>query len=335
MSEDITSGQNLWAELIAPIDNYYSRHRTQFTHLAHYCSFASLEGIIQNKELWFSPVALMNDYKEVSTGQRILIDEFKDGGKLSDLITPLKENFQETLQALDEEFQRRIESDWAESFISCWSMIRPDNEDIYHPCDNLTMWRGYASEGNGVCIIANPTEISPVENAHRSEIIAVPVFYETRSDFVERARGALSHYFNHLSTLSDEMRSQWKWLISSAFGEICFVLAITHKHQGFDAEREWRFIWRRAHNLNGEGLERHVKPKLNASGLFERFCLPLCNDPEITPGSLEPENFITGILIGPCDQQYFKKRAVVNLLRSNGFEDAESIVRVSGIPFRR
>lgn len=324
------SEDKIWEWLIEPMGDDYDAARPTFTHLAHYCDFSSLNGIISNNEIWFSPVALMNDFDEITAGQQMLIEHSKKGTALNATWQQLETEQPDLWTLLNQEFSDRIDSDWADSFVSCWSMRNLDANEH----DNLTMWRGYASEGNGVSIVIDPSHISPIV-AHMSEIVAAPVRYETPDEYIDRATKRFGPFFARLLDIPAETRWEHRNIIAAAFGEMCFSLAITHKHPGFDAEREWRFIWRNEPRRQDNSLAGYVQPRLTTDGPFERFCLPLRDDVEITPGSLQATNLIVSVMIGPCERAYFKKRAVVNLLQSHGFTNAEAMVTISDIPFRK
>lgn len=229
--------ERIWDSLISPQSIAYDKYYDLFTHLVHYCDFAALNGIISQKEIWLSPVALMNDYNELRKGQKLFKRFAQDGEPLQDLGRALQDTQVDLFNLLSDEFNNRLHSDWTNSYVSCWSMRDiPSNEH-----DDLTMWRGYASEGNGVAIVIDHSKINP-EGDFAGEIVASPVLYETEENFAIRAKECLESFFDNLMKLDPKVRLENKSIVARAFGELCFHLAITHKHLGFAAEKEWRFI---------------------------------------------------------------------------------------------
>lgn len=92
-------------------------------------------------------------------------------------------------------------------------------------------------------------------------------------------------------------------------------------------------VWRRHRDAIGPRVE-YVKAKVGPRGLYEYFCLPIKSDPELTTSELKIQNLIREVMIGPTDDAYLKKLAVLSLLRTNGFDLEQTQVTISQIPFR-
>ncbi len=165
-----------------------------------------------------------------------------------------------------------------------------------------------------------------------SEIIACPVFHETEEAFAARAAQAFESYFLALARWGAQANDHHD-LAADAFAELCFYLAVTHKHPGFFAEREWRFAWRKTRHVQSS-LQSHLRPCLISGSLVERFCFPIRPHADVSPAELDIRRVISSIMIGPCDDQYLKRLAVMNLMTSRGFSEVAEKVTGSTIPFR-
>lgn len=319
---------NVWDSLTSPTHAGFLERADELKGLVHYTTFPTLQGLITNNELWFSPIATMNDFAEVSAGKHLLERLSVANGPLSNPINQIREFDAELWQKFNEAYQHSTADDLCNTFVSCWSSCDPN--DASH--DNLTMWRGYAAEGNGVAIVIDPLQLS-LDVDFRSDIITRPVFYESEAEFAVRAQKQITHFFDRLQRLSSEQIARHEFHVVQAFVEICFDLAITHKHPGFAAEREWRFIWRR-HRSDDEFLQSCVKPQNTARGMLEYLCLPLKKNPSLGPTEFILSKLVDEIMVGPTDDAFMKSQAVKSLLRHNGFDPSSTKVSISQIPYR-
>ncbi|OQW62404.1 MAG: hypothetical protein A4S17_07845 [Proteobacteria bacterium HN_bin10] len=318
---------NIWEDLTGFVSETFQHRIHEVGELAHYTNFAALKNILETEEMWFSSVTQMNDYDEIVRGKELLIELSAEGSALHEVVM--------RIQALNEPLWRRANqafvsnqfADLFNTYISCWSACHP--ADRTH--DNLTMWRGYAANGNGVAMVVSPLALGMLPGV-LSEIIACPVFYETESEFAGRAVRAFERYLEGLARWNSVADSHHE-LVADAFAELCFYLAVTHKHPGFSAEREWRFVWRKERHSQS-ALNSYLRPCLIAGDLVERFCFPIRPNQGVSPAELDIRRVISSIMIGPCEDQYLKRLAVVNLMASRGFDNAANKVVVSTIPFR-
>jgi len=216
MSEDET--ENLvWSKLTEPAQMPFINRMNELTGLVHYTSFPGLRGIIENEELWFSPVAGMNDFQEVSRGKQMLEVLSNKGQPLHEVITELLNEGERSGLAFEQAYETSKGGDLFDTFVSCWSTC--DLNKSEH--DNLSMWRGYASDGNGAAILINPTDLGLVQ-LFESHIVAYPVFYETEDAFIERARGSLAHFLENLQALDQDALKEHAHHAVDAFTDLCF-----------------------------------------------------------------------------------------------------------------
>lgn len=328
MTSTETEADQVWDQLTHPTQVGFLERASELLRLIHYTTFPTLEGIVSNRELWFSPIAMMNDFAEVTGGKQLLERLSRRGGPLHPVMEEIKAFDQSLWEKFNAAYQNTASSDLYDTFVSCWSA--PDPVTLNH--DNLTMWRGYASEGNGVAIVIDPVQLS-LDEDFRSSIITRPVFYETEKKFAERADKRMRHFLKNLRRLDRDLIKRHEFHVVQAFAELCFNLAITHKHEGFSAEREWRFIWRR-HRSDDAYLDSCVKPRNTARGMLEYLCLPLKTNPSLGPSDFDLSKIVVEVMVGPTDDAVLKSQAVRSLLKQNGFDLGATKVTISQIPYR-
>lgn len=329
MNDDVDRLEQIWLHLMEPVQETYSLNRLHLDALVHYTSFEGFQGIVESNEFWFSPVSAMNDIEEVRRGKRFIVENASAGRKAASSLFAIQRIDPELWQAMSNEFDARLDWDAKNTFISCWSECNPN----YYTHDDLTMWRGYGNDGNGVAFVVNP-DMFLLNRGYASEIIACPVSYETEAQFAARAANFFRAFAVNLLSLSSEERDNYRELVIQAFAEICFYLAISHKHTGFSREREWRFVWRRNPILDTDELEKFVLTKSSPSGMLERLCLPLLDNPGFAEGTLDLRKLISRIMVGPAQDMEASERALNNLLRKNGFDLSFTTVERSSIPYR-
>lgn len=270
----------------------------------------------------------MNDYEEVTRGKELLGRLSAHGESLFQVIFDIRSIDAELGDQFNETYKHHLSTDLFDTFVSCWSVCTPESGDH----DNLAMWRGYAADGNGVAIVIDPIALG-LPDLFESEIVIYRVHYETDQEFALRALKVLEHFRDNLKKIEKSVLRANVGYAINAFAEVCFLLAITHKHSGFKQEREWRFVWRRHKDHDGTytSLVRAVSGR---RGMYEYFCFPIKPDERITSAPLDIRKIIKEVMIGPTDDSYLKARAVKTLLAAAGFDLAQTAVTISPIPYR-
>ena len=237
----------------------------------------------------------------------------------------IRQQFPDFFGQLDRDFTRRLAADRDHTFISCWS----ECDELARTHDDLTMWRAYGGDGNGVAIVVDPASFLGDDGAPNA-ILACPVYYEDERSFLARAANYFQAFaINYMFMAADE-RDAYPDLCVEAFSELCFYLAVTHKHPAFASEKEWRFVWRRSPGSEPD-MEKLVKPCTTPQGLFEKLCLPL--DGTYTNSSINL-SVVRSVMIGPCEDAQAKERAVRNLFGAAGLNEGEFLIGHSEIPYR-
>lgn len=322
---DEETAEHYWRQLLSPWLDLHSRRLTTLTHLVHYCTFETLAGMVSTEELWFSPPILMNDINEIVAGKQQIIQNAAYTRPVGAAMRVLEQTAPSFWASVRVDFEEKFVSDMEHTFISCWSECVPTENSH----DNLTMWRGYAREGNGVAVVADVSHFV----GGTFDIVSCPVFYETPEAFEERAVQAVRAFLVDYLNIPEQDRITYEYLTVAAFSDLIFYLSVSHKHPAFDAEKEWRFIWRRRPQFPSD-LDQYVKAKVSAQGLIERFCLPIDGRIETNVSTLDMREMITEVMVGPCDFQDAQVNGVRRLLESAGFDLDRVLVTASGIPFR-
>lgn len=175
----------LWGELIDFEFQTFMSRAGGVNELVHYTNFAGLKGIVETEELWFSSASTTNDIAEISRGKSILERMTADGQPLHAIIKSIQDLEPKFWEPLNLNYRNRHFGDFYHTYISCWSECELSSRSH----DNLTMWRGYAADGNGVAIVVDATQLVTPGNIP-SDIVMCPVFYESEAEFVVRARAA-------------------------------------------------------------------------------------------------------------------------------------------------
>lgn len=325
---DDEEAEIVWDALTQPAQLTFLERMHELTGLVHYTDFSALEGIVRNREVWFSSVMAMNDFDEVVRGKQLLEEMSLEGGPLHDIIKTIFNYDEEIGRLFNSSYRDHIEGDLFETFVSCWSTCDPKQREH----DNLTMWRGYASEGNGVAIVIDPLALG-LDKLFDSHIIICPVFYETVEEFADRAKRLLTLFHDKVLEVGVDLIRKHSGFAAGAFAEVCFYLAITHKHPQFRQEKEWRFVWRN-HKEPNERRKNFLQSKIVRRGLYEFFCFPIETDLELAPVEMSIHSLIQEVMVGPTDDSYLKSRAVRTLLSKHGFDVTRTHTTISEIPFR-
>lgn len=325
LSQD--DAESVWYALNAPSLELTRSRGANLKLLAHYTSFAALKGIVEHNELWFSPVASMNDWDEIRRGKRLLMQLSEEGAPLDRCFSEIRSVNGHIWDRLNAAFAGRLETDFDHTFVSCWT-----EAEKLADVDELAMWRGYGGDGNGVAIVIDPVAAG-FGSETGGEIISCAVEYETPKEFSDRSCAVLEGFWQRLQKLDERLVQEQFHVVESAFAELCFYLAVTHKHPGFKLEREWRLVWRRHLDVDGV-LAPLVRSEVSSRGLYEYLCLPLEDNPHVLPTPIDPHQLVRAVLIGPTEDAASKAQAVRQLLYRAGFDPQLTTVSTSAIPYR-
>jgi len=309
----------VYTELLEPVLEGFALRQPRVSHMVHYCDRAALEGIVNSKEFWFNPISLMSDISEIVAGKELIVAAAEHGQPAAKAMFAMQQWVEDFWERAKADFEARLAHDREHTFIACWSEC--DLGRNTH--DDLSMWRGYGDDGDGYALVVKSDALLSI-NRPRS-IVVLPVEYQSEAEFKARAANYIKTFAINFLHLSDLEREQCADVAVRAFSDLCFYLAVSHKHVGFAVEKEWRLIWQR-----DPGNETEVDSLVATRLGFERLCWPLTGFGE--HNQYLRLDSIKQVMVGPCNTAAERERAVRTLFRGAG---CAPDVAHSRIPYRR
>lgn len=263
--------------------------------LYHYTSFASLYGIMKNKELWYGNTATMNDKSEV-------IDF------VNRLDTALEQELAPECQKKRKEFFKRMRDRLTDEypFAICFSRLR----------DNAAQWERYADNAKGVCITVNAERFTSLIFHNSLGLGNVHYDYDIKKHDHFKI---VKHYLTtdkFISGFYDET------------GLIDNVLACGyfHKHESFNTEEEVRSsnFWK---NIPSHSKIDYVQMSGQIKKVLKINLGELC-----TQEAVEFEDLFEEITIAPRSEQ--NKYELVSFLKSVELDTLAGKVKISQCPLR-
>lgn len=212
--------------------------------LYHYCSVPTFYSIIKNRSIWLSDVSKSNDSLElrwILWELRLFMmqqwltyaNNSQESGKTVDF-----DMFNKTYKVIDSFLKSEIKKNW----VFCLSERK----------DDLGQWRGYADDGSGLAIGF------AAKNFYVMDVLALEK--DNSFDFcfrkVEYGKKKLAAYFDRLSEnidLSAERSSDEVIASLLRCVDVTLDVAGWYKNDGFQAEREWRLIYKQTFQRLLEG----------------------------------------------------------------------------------
>ena len=110
--------------------------------LYHYCSLSTFYSIVQNQSIWLSDITKSNDSKELLWAIEKFISFFENEIRWNTFDNAIEwKDIQDTLQLIKKAKQYKYQE-----FLKSWVFCLSEKKD------NLGQWRGYADDGQGICI---------------------------------------------------------------------------------------------------------------------------------------------------------------------------------------
>lgn len=263
--------------------------------LYHYTSFASLYGIMKNKEIWYGNTATMNDKSEVI-------------GFINRLNKALEEELSSEHQEKRETFFTkmcdRLTGEYP--FALCFSRLK----------DNAAQWERYADNARGVCITFNAERF--ISLIFHNFLGFGNVFYDYNIKEHEHFK-IVKHYL-----CTDELISGF-WNEKGLMDNI-LACGYSFKHESFKTEEEVRSstFWNNTpphSKVEFVSMNGRIKKvlKLNLKELCSEECV-------------EFEDLFEEVTIAPRSGQ--NKYELVSFLESVGLEKLAGNVKKSECPLR-
>jgi hypothetical protein len=268
--------------------------------LAHYTSIKTLEKIAQTGEIWFSNPLYMNDVDELRYGMNLGLHAVRSHTGLREACPPAHYN------ALLDAFDQLYSTFDNDSAFDVYVFSCSEHDDRIGDDGLLSMWRGYGGDGNGVAIVFDMAQLL----AARTPLLIRQVQYLSYEESEAWMDAKLQRFAQALQQAGGPVE-QMKQAAAALFERIK-VFALFTKHRGFHEEREWRVVYLREQDREGELTQqlhytidtRGIEPKL-------RFTTDALGGPQAGPTLRE---MVQRIILGPVLATPLALRSVERML---------------------
>lgn len=309
---------SIWSKIADP-----SEFTTRRPLLAHYTSIATLEKIVQHKELWFSNPLFMNDMQELQYGINLGETALYQSQTLKNACGD-----QHRYQILIEEFQRCLNNFRFEHYFDTYALCFSEHDQARDSDGLLSMWRGYGNHGNGAAIVIDSAKINPIDG---TSLLLGNVHYGTST----QREGWVRERIEIFSKCIESMRIPTEHLKTAAFAifERIKLFAIFSKHDGFSEEREWRAVYVKEQDRSSifSGM---LSYSLGPRGIEPKLKLSLGPTPGWPGLDLSLANIVNKIVLGPSLSSPMMIKSVHRMLDSHGISELKERITASTTPYR-
>jgi len=271
--------------------------------LYHYCSGASLMGIVEGRKLWMGSACFLNDPLEWRWLPRVAVELLKKNYRPTvpaQRIGARRNGHWELLSMLEEREERDAER--VGIFIA----------SLTEKHDDLGQWRAYANDAKGYCVGFSTA--------------ALPIKPQKVIYSLERHREIAARIIDDAVAKDGRLKRQW-----GAEGCIAMMrrLQPAMKPPCYEQEAEWRMI------VEGEMIPHWSDGKLSHPNAND-IGLRLRGDSIVPYFKLAlPAESVTSVTIGPQQPELDATRYALKLLLArNEFTNARIEIASSSIPYR-
>ncbi|ACF11915.1 conserved hypothetical protein [Chlorobaculum parvum NCIB 8327] len=292
----------------------------------HYTSAESAFSIIRNKRANMCNAVHMSDYREVQNGFNFMDDFVSKKNKHWVKFGNIIEEF------LPGVFDRSIKvyNDYSRGAKdNLYFLSVSEHDESENELGRLSMWRVFGGQSNHVAIVLRIPALSVVSQA--LGISFNPVLYAEKDQYYYELDEVIKNVKNNeffLKRLSPD-------LVVNAIVSMILVNVFCIKHKGFQEEREWRCIYLPECGLPEFSSQLIESGEDEIAGFSQKICkMPL--DSAIHPmlSAIDFCKMFDSLIIGPSECPDSMYEAFCRELTNIGVLEAESKVRVSGIPVR-
>lgn len=246
----------------------------------HYTTFEGLEGILKTRSLWLSHNSSLNDYSE---GKYWV-------GKLIRLAQ--KTNLGQKIYADLESVKEGLEVGIEDTGTCIVSFCLQGNL--------LSQWRAYANDGHGIALGIDIEKLKHVSKSNKYYLGSCVYTDQAQLQKFQR----MSSIFNPSGAIQYDS-TLVKMIVSSFF---C-------KHEGFEAEEEYRIFTVPKINLDYRKISSRIIPyhKMSLGANY---------------------SWLKEIIVGPCLQKVAIKKTIEVLLKKNKVYSRSVKISCSDIPYR-
>jgi Protein of unknown function (DUF2971) len=311
-----TLSQPLWADN-ASIPQFYDAKPL----LAHYTSINTLEAILKNREFWFSNPLYMNDLEEVRFGISVGLTAFMASPALvaacqtEQRAALLRQHFDFYFRNFDREHV-------LDTYVFCLSEHEREDDDGL-----LSMWRGYAANGNGAAIVFDTAQLNNREN---TPLIIARVVYastEDRRKWIADKIELLANLIREHAIPDDKLH-----VPVFAFFERLKMFALFTKHPGFSEEREWRAVYLPERDVT-KAFAHLIDYAIGPRGIEGKLKLKIAPLAGFIEDDFSLDQIVHRIILGPTISSPLARGAVMKMLDRHAPELKDRVV-ASSIPFR-
>ena len=267
---------------------------------------------MKSNELWFGSTAQMNDTAECNHFIDAVLNQSSQ--LLGDIELP-------GLELIIEQLRPAIRDD---TYISSWC----EYFDV-DPDGKLSMWRGYADDGEGVGLVIDSSQLQPSEITPQKVGFFV---YSSKVEYVREKRviDLANDYIRRLTTVADINATLMENLNMAI---TLLAKAPCVKHDGFKEEEEVRFLYMRGMRkiLGSSRTDEIIKRVGSGKDSRTFYAFPLLNYTEFDY-DLRLSSLLKKIVIGPAKNQEVRANKIRQLL--NHYNLHHVTVEMSNIPYR-
>lgn len=290
---------------------HYTTIETFYSMLANYKASEDKDNLI----FWASNVLNQNDPKEMSLRLNDIISAVKQIEKEKPQLTELRK----LSTVKDFEWLFGHNSEKVEKNINkfCTDInYAPFTISFSHQFDKLLMWSMYASNGTGLCLVFDETQVK----VEQPDLYLIPdnVFYDNNPLYYYNVVSAL--YEKYLEQIKDVLflngleREKGVFLSTMLSGIAPFI-----KNKAYEDEQEYRLAYYKTSNDKPKVYTR-LTNRLNVIN-FVNILIPIVS--------------LQHIVIGPCANYRNVRKLLIDNMKSCGIErEYKRFVSKSKVPYR-
>jgi len=282
--------------------------------ITYYCTSRVADSVIGNGRMWLNDVRKMNDDTEMTFAVDYIQQELFRIKNKTDSNLGLIEVIEESYKDLTDS------AIWKDS-------LTYNSKLILAMCfteakDDAAMWDRYADSGKGVAIHFNLNKLSTAVKS-AGHFFPNSLAFEhgvTRVCYGGKKCSCLDEVHNYaLEAYADTKTSDEKDLIRTLLHANVLELLVSHKHESFVSEREYRIYSRAPSVKTWSGTDHiHEHEKGNKKSVHAEIFLP---HQAINQSEDEFWNeLIDGVTVGPCSNQETRD-IMSSALEIRGIED--------------
>lgn len=292
--------------------------------LAHYCSTASLEGIIKNKQLWLSNPLFMNDLEEVRFGVLKGTSIARESQELKDALkTGTRE--QMFFDALSDHFDMYSGEHVFDLYIACFSEHSIDDED-----GRLSMWRAYAASGDGAALIFDLNSVVRRDGSYNG-LLLDKVGYGTKEEREQWLRDKVIQTARIIDEIT--VPDEYLGMVAAALFERIKLMAVFSKHSGFLEENEWRLVYMAERDFQNK-YESCLNYAVTARGVEPKLRLPIHGAVPWHTEAFDFASILQKVILGPSVSSQLARMSTARMMKILGMPSLIDKLQSSSIPLR-